>query len=311
MSNAANFKTTPAHLNVLQAYQRAHQAILSSLCKPLFFIVGCQKSGTTWVKAVLDGHPEICCRGEAVFGPVLMPTLQHLMKMYNKAIVDRNEQVGEIDPNLSINESQIDFLFVSAVGMMLASWSNSSQAKVLGEKTPEHAICLNLLNRFFPHCKVIHIIRDGRDVAVSGWFHNLRYAGDKFKEQFPDFPSYVRHITLRHWKGYVYSARAFGAAAPDRYHELRYEHLKTKPEELVKGMLTFLNVDSSPEMVARCVAAGSFDKLSQGRKPGEENRQSFFRKGVTGDWRNHFDDAAMAAFMESGGDLMRELGYEA
>ena len=52
------------------------QRIDDLLGKQVFFIVGCQKSGTTWVERLLNGHPDVRCHGEAYFGPVLMPLLQ-------------------------------------------------------------------------------------------------------------------------------------------------------------------------------------------------------------------------------------------
>lgn len=53
-----------------------------------------------------------------------------------------------------------------------------------------------------------------------------------------------------------------------------------------------------------------FKKLAGGRKPGEVNENHHFRKGVAGDWRNHFQDDHVAAFKERYGDLPVRLGYE-
>ena len=44
---------------------------------------------------------------------------------------------------------------------------------------------------------------------------------------------------------------------------------------------------------------------------GEESTESFFRKGVAGDWRNHFTPELKALYKERVGDLLVELGYEA
>jgi hypothetical protein len=49
--------------------------------------------------------------------------------------------------------------------------------------------------------------------------------------------------------------------------------------------------------------------LSGGRNPGEENRDSFFRKGVPGDWRRHFGDAVAAEFREQAGTWLDRFGY--
>jgi hypothetical protein len=53
----------------------------------------------------------------------------------------------------------------------------------------------------------------------------------------------------------------------------------------------------------------SFERIT-GRKPGEEERNSFVRKGITGDWRNHFTREAAEIFDRWAGRLLIELGYE-
>lgn len=54
----------------------------------------------------------------------------------------------------------------------------------------------------------------------------------------------------------------------------------------------------------------SFERISGGRKKGQESKASHFRKGVAGDWRNHFDDAVVAHFKRRTGPLLSLLGYE-
>ena len=60
-------------------------------------------------------------------------------------------------------------------------------------------------------------------------------------------------------------------------------------------------------------AAAIVDKFSfkrqTGRRAGTEDRKSFLRKGVAGDWVNHFDRSAGERFDQLAGDLLVELGY--
>jgi Sulfotransferase domain len=53
-----------------------------------------------------------------------------------------------------------------------------------------------------------------------------------------------------------------------------------------------------------------FSKLAEGRKSGEENVKSHYRKGKSGDWKNHFTEAHKAFFKEHYNDLLVKLGYE-
>lgn len=63
------------------------------------------------------------------------------------------------------------------------------------------------------------------------------------------------------------------------------------------------------EMLAKVVENHSFEKLS-GRRAGDENASSFMRKGIVGDWRNHFDREARVLFNEYAGDALIRLDYE-
>lgn len=54
----------------------------------------------------------------------------------------------------------------------------------------------------------------------------------------------------------------------------------------------------------------SFANMSGGRKPGEEDVTSHYRRGVAGDWKNHLTDRHLAAIRERFGDLVERLGYD-
>lgn len=289
-----------------------HRKIGEVLSKQIFFIVGCQKSGTTWVQRLLDGHESIVCRGEAAFAQVFIPNLQNMHKQYNQQQQYRNAQLGEIPQRNLMEESDLVHLFAEMTGAMMAKWidGDGSTVRCIGEKTPEHALCLPLLAKAFPSVKIIHIIRDGRDVAVSGWHHNLRFNKAKFQQQFPSFDRYVAYLLQHHWLPYIQNARAFGGANAGQYMELRYEDLHADGRKWTKQLLEFLAVDASDESVTRSIEAGSFKTLTAGRDEGQENRESFFRKGVVGDWRNLFDERTHAFFIQHAGQLMQELGYD-
>ena len=298
-----------AKTQLMQSYQQVHDNLMRTFDKELFFVVGCQKSGTTWLEKILNGHSEMVCRGEAIFGVVLQPALQQALGTFNQHIKDRNTQVDQAGADMLFNEVQLDYLFLTAAGLIMSNWLKKPNIKAIGEKTPEHAKAIPLFERYFPAAKYVHIIRDGRDVAVSGWFHNVRYAGERFAQQFPTMPTYIKYLCEHHWIPYITAAQQFGQSHPDRYFELRYEQLHEDPKTIVEQLLNFLNVDASQQAVMQCLEAGAFKTLTKGRAEGDEDKNSFYRKGVAGDWKNHFDDAATEAFEQTGGEMLRQLGY--
>lgn len=60
----------------------------------------------------------------------------------------------------------------------------------------------------------------------------------------------------------------------------------------------------------QCVSAASFEALSDGRQPGQEDKASFFRKGVAGEWHQKLNAKQVRHFNEIAGTLLRDLGYD-
>lgn len=280
---------------------------------PVFFVLGCQKSGTTWVQRLLDAHPNIRCSGEGHFVDILLPCFQQALKAYNK------RQVQRAGDNLSVITSDFDLLYTTRVlaSSILANYLNSTENPLnihsIGDKTPESAIYLEPLACMFDTAKMIHVIRDGRDGAVSGWAHLSRKQSESTvaaSGKFGTFADYAEYFAQNHWSQYINSARRIGKKIPDRYLEVRYESLHENPEHETERILTFLGMSADEHTVKSCVQAASFEQLTGGRKRGEEDPSSIFRKGVTGEWQLKFDENAKKRFEKHAGQLLRELGYE-
>lgn len=77
------------------------------------------------------------------------------------------------------------------------------------------------------------------------------------------------------------------------------------------GAPTVQTWPSIPESTLhKIIRAKSFENLSGGREKGEEDVESHFRKGVPGDWKNHFDRDLTREFKDRYNDLLLKLGYE-
>ena len=75
--------------------------------------------------------------------------------------------------------------------------------------------------------------------------------------------------------------------------------------------LSGFGTELPPERLLGIVWEQSFQRKAAGRKRGEENRQSHYRKGKPGDWRNHFTDELKTVFKDKYNDVLIQLGYEA
>lgn len=291
------------------------EALDGVLCRDLFFLCGVIKSGTTWLEKILDSHPEVLCKGEAHFGSDLYPLLKGALEKYNEEMPRKGGAVAHLKQHgghtdvLSYDDADADFLAVSAVGLMFAKWLRAKPgAKCLGEKTPGNLMHLPLLARWFPSAKFIHVIRDGRDVAVSAWNFNLNTNIGATLRRWSTFDVFAPWFAGA-WVDQVMKCRSFGRALGDHYLEIRYEDLLVRPVEEARRLFAALGVDDTTDTVRTCVERCSFEVLSGGRKAGEEDSESFYRKGVAGDWKNHFNEELAASFHRIAGDALKACGY--
>jgi Sulfotransferase family len=290
-------------------YDALASAIAELRGKQLFFIGGAAKSGTTWLQLLLDRHPAISCNGEGHFATYLIPRLITAADEYNQDIDWKNETIfGELPGYPRLSEDHIGFLWASAIALQLKAQAGARAVRLIGEKTPDNVRFFALLADAFPTAKFIHIVRDGRDCAVSGWFHNLRVSPDWTREQFGSIDEYVVALAAE-WAGNVEAGAEFADQQPARALTIRYEDLAATPGPVLASVLGFLGAPAEPQIVADCLAAGAFAQLAAGRAPGEEDRQSFFRKGVTGDWRNHLTAETVRLFDAKACAWLARYGY--
>jgi hypothetical protein len=265
------------------------------------FAVGCAKSGTTWLEHILNAHPEVILRGEGRFFWQLDPILQKAVAAFNQALPGDHTNIAKVD------DADYRIILRSIIDQRLAKYLLASEDKpglaMIGDKTPMHTLAVGKLNTLYPHASFVHIIRDPRDATISQWFFWAEQNDPRNLEEF------VRYSITKVWPLNVVSARNAGAPLHGRYHEMRYEDLHHQPIETARALLEFLEVEASDETVERCMGGASFESKTGGRRPGSEERRSFFRKGTVGDWRNHLPDDLVRDCCEAIRPLMESFGY--
>jgi len=304
---------------------------------PVFFIVGQQKSGTTWLMRMLDSHPEILCKGEGRFfgGSWRQESVKRTdakrppSSLYN-AVLDAEYLRLWIERSVwsrdAAADEHVDNLVRMTVDYFLMSELSKTSKKIVGDKspllTPE---TIKEISTIYPEAKVIHIIRDGRDAAVSAVHHSWNFGKKKgtrvqakreaYRNPRETPESMFAGNSLRRmaaeWGARVGRTVEDGPALlGSNYAEVRYEDLLQRPEEEMARLLGFLGAGAGDQVVKQCVDAASFEMLSKGRKRGEEDLSSFFRKGVAGDWKNVFTEEDRRIFKREAGELLIRLSYE-
>ena len=301
-------------------YDHLHTMVSALRKKQIFFVGGTVRSGTTWLQLLLHAHPSVSCSGEGHFPDLLWHFLRQAMQQHNGVIKRHNEIVSKGADEIvskgaeiysSLEHDDVLHIFAFCIAVFLVRQSEHKPAALaIGDKTPANIRYLAPLAALFPNAKFIQIVRDGRDCAVSGWFLSQKL---KALNQGPlgpnrdSFDTYVSEFAAM-WAADLVNAQQFAEQHPNRFHRIRYEDLRVDTERSLAHLFHFLNVKTDPGVLAHCCREGSFAKRS-GRSPGEEDRLSFFRKGVAGDWRNHLSEEQNTLFRERAGTWLDRLGY--
>ncbi len=337
-----------------------------------FVVFGASKSGTTWLQKLLNTHPDVCCHFQRLIFPIRGTLRDQLLQssrislssgqspfggvfeseeaeqkyvlarqyVFDMELLQQN-YLRETHSGLSSAElAAVEFYHQAAIrGLVQNLLCHDSDKAIIGTKAFTD---IDQLFRFFPQAKLVHIIRDGRDVAVSKRFHSKRtgtyFWGDEknsilktinqfkfgcrvtralnrrmgwfgpkwYQEPGEDgapllCPEFLEK-SAREWANIVSYIESKRTEKPTNIITVKYEELKTDAAKALGRVLEFLNADSSSDVVDSILEKNTFEK--QAKKGG------FFRKGISGDWRNHFTDRDVALFKQCTGDTLTKTNYE-
>lgn len=168
--------------------------------------------------------------------------------------------------------------------------------------------------------KTFFIARDPRDVVVS-WYFSVRYSHrpvgriSEHREVLNDMPvSEGLLYSIDYLDEYgLFGALRSWADAPAKDPNvllIRFEDM-TAPSnlEVFRKVFSHCDIQMPDKVLSQLLDDHSFEKLS-GRKRGEEDQHTHYRKGVAGDWQNHFDDAITERFKAVTNNLVVQLAYE-
>jgi Sulfotransferase family len=283
---------------------------------PAPFIVGVGRSGTTLLRLMVDAHPEVCIPPETGF----IPAVSNKLKLYD-AIDPRCEFVKAItafetwpDFNLSPNEFYRaipePFELSAGIRAFYRLYSARFTKRRWGDKTPIYSSQIPQIEAVLPEARFIHLVRDGRDVALS--LRPLWFAPGKD----------IRTIA-HHWKNRIEQTKALSRSCR-HYLEIHYEDLVRQPESELGKICTFIELEYHPQMLnyfngarkrldeikTRYGSDGSLliskeERLFNHRLTSSPpDRSRIFR------WKHEMTREEQREFETEAGDLLKTLGYE-
>ncbi len=213
--------------------------------KPPFFVLGSQRSGTTMLRLMLNRHPELCVPHETGFMTRFFGELHNYGDLSHRdnaarllddiARTPKIAKGGHILDREAILSRPIS-TYSELIDAIMDEYTQAQGKTRWGDKTPFYTLDIDVLWKLFPGCKIIHLVRDGRDVLLSqrkiSWCSNSvpRLADDwRWK------------TTVCHKVGSVLGASHFL--------ELRYEDLVRDTEATLGTICDFLGEAFDPAML--------------------------------------------------------------
>lgn len=259
------------------------------------FIVGMPRSGTSLLVRLMRKYLNINFGSESQFIVSYFKRLhkfgnlsdpRNMDRLIRKVIRERcfarwRRQYGfSIDPDL-LKQNIKEPNFRSLLDAIYGQFARYAGRQRWGDKYPPHCLDMPVLETLYPEAQYVHIIRDGRDVALS--LQKVNFGPKNFLQ-----------IAFC-WQHYITSAQKFGDTVPQtRYHEIRYENLLRDPVGVMSDLARFVQIEKGfQEVVSR------------------------IRKQIHGDletnnilkWKTGLTQTQIQMFEKGGGDLLQSLGY--
>jgi hypothetical protein len=287
--------------------------------QPAPFIVGVPRSGTTLLRLMLDSHPDLAIPPETHFLPKLIRLCEEAGDRG-----DVREAALELItthrrwPDFGLDAEELRARLAGsgrlrpgdAARAFYEAYTAMHRKPRWGEKTPQYLKTVKRIAAALPEAHFIHIIRDGRDVALS--LLAVTWG-----------PKTIEDAAVQ-WTTQIRRARRKARAIP-HYTEVRYEGLVVDPEPIVRRICEFCDLPFETGMLDYHRTAGermegvARDLELGGGRGGiganERARQHALvseapRGERAGRWRVEMDPRDVAAFEAIAGPTLAELGYE-
>jgi hypothetical protein len=292
---------------------------------PAPFVVGVSRSGTTLLRLMLDAHPDLTIPAETHFIPKVANVVDRAIEEGAPTEVVRERALeamtghprwGDFRLEEADVRSRIERHDPLTAGDAIRSFYEACAALEgkprWGDKSPPYTYKAPRIQRALPEAHFIHIIRDGRDVALS--LSEVSWGTDDVAEAAKKWASEVRKARKR--------AKNL---ARGTYMEVHYEDLVTDPEPVLRRISDFaelpwddamLNYTERAQERMRGEMERTLKPLGGGTITAEERTRQhqllFERPSASraGRWRTEMSPENRKAFESVAGGLLKKLGYE-
>ena len=260
-----------------------------------FFIVASARSGTTFLRLALNAHPQVAIPPESRFITELHGGSETDTEVFLRSIEEHERfRLWEL-PLEAVRErlpAGGPVPYPQAVAAVFDAYAAHHGATRWGDKTPRYIEHMDLLANLFPGARFVHVIRDGRNVALS--YSHVNFG--------PRTVAGVAQLWARRVRAGLASGRAMERG---RYLEIRNEDLAEDPAGELRDICEFLELDFDPVMLDKdAQSKGVVAKAVHNYSPAAAGRSRM------SSWQQDMKPADIEVFESVAGELLSELGYE-
>ena len=288
------------------------------------FIISAPRSGSTWLAAALNQHPEIFATEHRLFGQFCEMWPNNNGQLAPRITFDsyaRALSVHYFHEQISASREQFESDFILDYVTFLADFAQRKSGKrILIDKITPYpgttTTVIRQLREYFPTAKIFKLIRDGRDVATSGVFDWLlkdghgtpRYRFYVEHQEDVDMPRFFDDAALEKWAmNWREVVEVFTHKKPQM--TIRFEDMLADQSKVLLEIFAELPIESTMAIARQCADAVTFEKTT-GRLPGIARPTSKQRSGISGDWKNYFTQQDGELFHSLAGQQLLAEGYE-
>ncbi|MFN2194939.1 MAG: sulfotransferase family protein [Anaerolineales bacterium] len=293
-----------------------------------FFIFGHARSGTTLLARLVRVHPEVHCNYQAHFF-TRAPLLQSL--------VDRPEiesWLARRSNRWNHGRDLSPVILRAAADFILEREALQAGKNIVGDKSPNSLLdggAVELMHKVYPDARLIFIVRDGRDTAVSHRFQafidspqHLNTEDLRLRSAFAEDPQPFKNgsrsvftekgirTAAESWvHNLVDTDRAGRERYPQSYLSLRYEDLLRSPLAEMQRVWSFLGASPDlPELAAAVDQEMDSNPDADWQQEKANELVSPLEKGTHGSWRELFTARDRSIFKQVAGQTLIDWGYE-
>lgn len=275
-----------------------------------FCIIGTGRCGTTLLAKLLNLHKDVFIFNEThwivkmyekfgtrnAYPHELLDIIQNTFHITD--LPTTNFESPQLKPLLLPNSPITIREFCDSIGN---SFAKEQGKKLWADKTPDYGPFMHIIQRIWPNCKFVHLIRHGADVAASMSTHlGYQWLASANEDNWApvSYNKYYKAVPITQQQ----PMKKFGALwyrrlqrirnesqmlSPGSYQEFFFEQLVTTPEKTLKTMAEFINIPYYTPWVGKC-------------------NRIIDKKRVT----KRMNSRKMDFFEPHEIDLLQELGYE-